>query len=347
MKPFPVLLVLAVAGAGALAAPKLTLLKDGAATPAVTVPLAKPERARIVVAPGVVEPISEEHEIASEVRGLLREVLVTEGEGVAVGQIVARLENTDLQARLMAAEASVAARQAELDRLISGARGEEKDEARAALQEADSTLSLARVEMSRRNSLIERGVVSNQQMDQSRAAVTGAEAKRSMMAARLALVTAPPRREDVTLAEANLWLAKAEAEEARARLEKSFIRSPIDGIVLRREKRPGEAVSDFPLTTIVRIGDTRRLRVRAEIDEIDVARVAVGQRIYVKADAYEDVRFEGVVSRVGKRLGQKTIKTDLPTDKVDAKVLEAVIDLDYGVSLPVGLRVDVFFATSG
>ena len=139
-----------------------------------------------------------------------------------------------------------------------------------------------------------------------------------------------------------LEMARADEAEAQALLERSFIRSPIDGIVLRRLRRTGEAVSDQPPTPILWIGDRSHLRVRAEIDETDVAEVRLGQRAYVTADAYGEQQFWGTIIRVGERMGRKMIQTDRPAERVDTQVLEVLIDLNRGTSFPIGLRVDVF-----
>jgi HlyD family secretion protein len=90
------------------------------------------------------------------------------------------------------------------------------------------------------------------------------------------------------------------------------------------------------------VADVGRLRVRVDVDEHDVARVAVGQTAWVTADAYGDRRFEGTVVRVGSLLGRKNIRTDEPAEKVDTRVLETLIELSADARLPVGLRVDAF-----
>jgi hypothetical protein len=95
----------------------------------------------------------------------------------------------------------------------------------------------------------------------------------------------------------------------------------------------------------VTIADVRMLRVRADVDERDVARLEVGQAAWVTADAYGDRRFEGRVVRVGRMLGRKTVRTDEPSEKTDTKVLETLVELAPGTRLPVGLRVDVFIST--
>ncbi len=317
-----------------------------AATPNAATLAQTPDRAaaapRILAAPGRVEPRSEAIELAVGLIGALKGVYAEEGDTVRRGQLLAELDNADQQARVAEAEASVQLRTAERDKLAHGARPEERQEIRAQLDEAAAALALARREFERRAPLVKSGAASRQAMDQARSALDAAEARHLARAAALALINAPPRAEDMAIAEANLSLAQANLAEQRALLDKTRLYSPLDGVVLRRYLQAGEALSLQPPTPILEVADLTRLRVRAEIDESDVSRIARGETAWVTAEAYPGQRFHGVVSRVGQRLGRKRVFTDEPTEKIDTKVLEALIDLDEGVRLPVGLRVDVF-----
>jgi multidrug resistance efflux pump len=178
-----------------------------------------------------------------------------------------------------------------------------------------------------------------------------AERSRRVMRARLDeareranTVDSAARDDERARAEAAVRLARARLEEATAILDKTVIRTPVDGTVLRRYKEAGESVApeSSDSARVFTVADTRRLRVRVDVDEADIARVAVGQRAWVTADAYRDRRFEGTVVRVGSILGRKNIRTEEPTEKVDTKVLETLVELGRDVRLPVGLRVDAF-----
>ncbi|MFN7623172.1 MAG: secretion protein HlyD, partial [Acidobacteriota bacterium] len=89
------------------------------------------------------------------------------------------------------------------------------------------------------------------------------------------------------------------------------------------------------------------------IDELDVGRIALDQPAWITIDAYGDRRFNGRVTRVGKILGRKTLRTDNPAEKNDTMVLETLINLDpiddpalRATSSPqIGLRVNVFVDT--
>ncbi len=185
---------------------------------------------RLVAAPGVVEPETEERDIAASVTGTLKSPMPKEGEKVTAGEIIAEVANDDVQAELAAAQAQVVIRQNELDRLMAGARIEERQEAAAELQQADAQLHLAQKNFGRRQSLVHDGIASVESADGARADFQTASAHRDLMAARLDLITAPPRSEDVAIAEANLTVAQANVADLKARLEKTRMRSPIDGV---------------------------------------------------------------------------------------------------------------------
>ena len=125
-------------------------------------------------------------------------------------------------------------------------------------------------------------------------------------------------------------------------LAKTVIVSPINGVVLRKNQRSGESVSAQAGSPILTLGDTSHLRVRVDVDETDVARIAEGQPVVIKAAAYGDRTFPGKVGRIGRILGKKNIRTGNPSERVDTKVLETLVDLEPGANLPIGLRVDAY-----
>ena len=296
----------------------------------------------VVSAEGRIESISGDRDLGATAVGSLTYV-AAEGERVSEGEIIAEIDNRDLKAQLTAAEARVKIRERELERLNNGAREQVRREAAAAVAEADAALRLAQVVLQRKDQLARSGDASKEALDYARSSYETSVAHKEVLAERLALLLAPPRPEDVAIAEANLAVARADAEALKAAIEKTRLRSPVDGVLLRRFKALGETVTTLPPTLIATVGDTSHLRVRAEVDEADVGKVQVGQRAWVTADAFPGQRFKGTVSQVGQRVGRKEIRTDTPTEKVDTRVLEVLIQLDGSIPLPVGLRVDAFF----
>jgi HlyD family secretion protein len=297
-----------------------------------------------VAGPGRVEPASEDVKLGSELSGKLRSVNVEEGDSITRGQIVAVLENDDYRAQVASAEAEVSAKEAGLRKVLNGARRQERSEAWASVRAAQAVMDNARSEMVRRQKLFAAGIISREEGERSAREYDVAKAKYEEARERHSLVDSKAREEDQSLAEADLRLARARLDEARARYAKTFIKSPIDGTVLRKHHRAGESVSNSSNVAdpILTIGDKRVLRVRMEVDETEVGKVQIGQKAYVMADAFGKQKFPGKVVRVGEELGRKNIRTDEPTERVDTKVLETLIELESGAPLPVGLRVDAY-----
>ena len=332
--------MLALAGVGTLAVTVVALGQAGP-EPAAARSAAPPVPRGRVVAPGRVEAVSEEIEIGVEIPGRIVALHVQEGDAVRAGQVLAELENADYRAQVAFAEARVAEVRAVLARTRNGSRAEELREAAAAVDQAEAVAEQARREAARRDVLAADGVIAREERDRATRDVAVADARLRALRERQALVEAGPRAEDHRQAEAALAAAVASLKEARARLAKTAIVSPIDGTVLRRRLRVGESVTpEVPGTSLYTVADLSRLRVRLDVDEHDVGAVALGQRAHVTATAYGDRRFEGRVIRVGRILGRKNIRTDEPRERVDMKILEVLVELDEGASLPIGLRVD-------
>ena len=274
---------------------------------------------------------------------------VEEGDAIRRGQVLAELENADYRAQVESARANVVAKEAVLRKVINGARHQERDAAWSSVTEAKAVLENSKLELHRRKELFSAGVVSREELDRYAREADVAQAKYDNSVQQHALVDDHAREEDRSLAEADVKLAQGQLEEAQARYEKTFIRSPIDGSVLRKHHRSGESVSNSSTVPdpILTIGDRKTLRVRVDVDETDVSKVSVGQRAYVTADAFGGQKFWGHVVRVGQQLGPKNVRTDEPTEKVDTKILETLVELDAGSRLPDGLRVDAFIVPVG
>jgi HlyD family secretion protein len=297
-------------------------------------------------APGLVEPKGEERQIASQVIGVIGKMLVDENEPVAADQPIAIVENSEQAARVAEARANLADAQAQLDKTLNGARPEERREAVDQLAELDAELKLAQADYDRKKPLVEHGASPQAVLDQSVSNLHSLRMRRAVMAEKLAIIETGARAEDIAIARAAVERAKASAALAEAELDKFTIRSPISGVILRRERNAGEAVTNVDPTPIAIVGDLSSLRVRAEVDETDIGHIFIGQRVEVAADAFPGKIYGGTVARIAQRLGAKQIATGRPAEKVDMKVLQAMIDLDPDVKLPVGLRVDVFFLAS-
>jgi HlyD family secretion protein len=287
---------------------------------------------------------SQEIKLASRVVGRLKEVGAFDGDPVRKGQVIAVLENDDLKAQVDQARANVDRASAALEKLNNGARQEERDVARAQMEEAQAAADNARLNYDRAQKLFrEGGIISQSVLDQAERDWKMSQAKLESGRENYKLIMAPPRFEDVAQAKAQVELARAQLAQAQDNYDHTFVRSPVDGVVVKRYMNPGESISYESLyQPIVSVSDTTRLIVRAEIDETDIGKIQLGQRAEIRCDAFPGQTFYGRVTRISGGLGKKKIQTDNPMEKIDTDILESFVEVDPGSPLRVGLRVDVY-----
>ena len=295
--------------------------------------------------------------IAFKTAGKLIERTVEEGDMVKKGQVIARLDRDQLvaqrerevaglesaQAQMAQAETALewqratlagdieqkrgdlASLEARLLELRNGARPQEKLDAKAAVDAAQSELERSKRDWDRAQILYKNDDISTAQFDQYRNRWENADALLKQMKEREALVLAGPRAEQIEaqaslvqrargalkMAEANaLELKRREqevttrtAEIARSRanialidsqLADTIAASPVDGVVLVKSADPGEVLAAG--TTVVTIGDIDHPWLRGYINETELGRVKIGSKARVTTDSYPGKVYQGRVS---------------------------------------------------
>src|SRR5690606_39249680 len=153
--------------------------------------------------------------------------------------------------------------------------------AEAAAKQAEANLEEAEANLVRAEAQGREGLIAQQDLDAIRAAAARARAQ-------------------VASAKAQLRLERANVAAARTRLDRTEIRSPIDGMVLSRLVEPGQTVTaGFQTPVLFKVtADLTRMRVHAQVDESDVGKVEPGQRARFTVDAWPEITFEAVVEAV-------------------------------------------------
>ena len=142
--------------------------------------------------------------------------------------------------------------------------------------------------------------------------------------------------------EAALSAARSDVALADASYERMMIRAPRDGAILQSYATVGENVAPSPENIMMIVGDMSALRVKAEIEERDVGKVAIGQDAIIKSDAFSGTEFQGKISAIAQALAPGRIGARGPRKPTDIDVLEVTIDLAGQQPLLPGMRVDVF-----
>ncbi|WP_447976955.1 HlyD family secretion protein [Candidatus Nitrospira bockiana] len=230
-------------------------------------------------------------EVSFKIPGRVAERLVSEGEAVRQGQVVARLDTGELAQEVALRKAEVQAAGAALAELEAGSRPEEIAQAEAVTRRAKADLDRLRADLARVKTLYEKDSISVQDFDAARTAVEMAEARYREALEQQRLVTKGPRKERIERARAQLQQAKEALALAETRLGYAALTSPLDGLVLSHHIEPGEYVAAG--TPIVTVGDLEHIWLRAYINETDLGRVKVGQAAQVRMDSYPGRIYHG------------------------------------------------------
>jgi len=296
---------------------------------------------RLIYAPGRVEGATPEIELRPRLSGLIKEALVREGQFVEQGAVLLCQDDEQHRYEVELAAADLALANAELERLVNGARPEEIAEAAALWRAKSAELESARLSLDRFEELLKTNAISRQTADDQRALVAAFTGQAEAAKARLDRLEAPAREEDVRIAQARAQAAAARLALAKVQLDRTVLRAPIRGQILEVDVEAGElAGPDSPRPAVI-LADTTRFRVRAFVEEIDAPRVQIGMACKVTVDGLPDRRLNGRVAEITPRMSHKELWSDRPGERLDTKTREAWIDLEPASDLVVGLRVDV------
>lgn len=305
---------------------------------------ATPSVARRVFANGQVEGRGRDIELRFENSGRLASIHVREGDRVTAGHILASLDTILLQHELAKVQARLEQAMAERERLMNGARRETRDAAQAEVRVSAAHLEQAQAVFERAAQVVNSRAVSARERDDARTEFDAAKAAHEAAVAKAAEIEAPPRPDEVRIADAKIALATAECQAARAALERADLLAPAEGRILRIACEPGEMVGPLSLEPAVIMADASEVRVRAYVEEYDAMVIAPGMTATVTADGLPQVEFRGKVTECSPYMAPKTLVRNRPDERVDVKVREIVIVLDPKdelTSLVVGLPVEV------
>ncbi len=301
---------------------------------------------RYVSAEGKVEALpGAEVEVGSEITGRIERFFVKEGDFVKKGALIAILENRDIKARLREAGTQVAVARARLAEVASGSREEEIGKAAASLDGAVAEMHLTSVELERYERLHRQGMVSQADLDQKKAAYKVSLSRVKEAEEAKTLLEKGPKQETLKLNEDMVKQAEATEEYYRRLLDKTSIKAPISGKVIRKYAEEGELVNLVSAETMLAaIADMGSVRVNAEVDETDAGKIKVGDPADVTSDAYPGKTFNGEIEEMADYVGVRKVKPNNPVKNLDMKVVQVKIKLKEKTPLRLGMTVDVRIA---
>jgi multidrug resistance efflux pump len=267
---------------------------SGAAPPS---PFATIANGKVDIEGGVIE-------IAARRFGVIKDVLVHEGDVVRKGQVLARQEDQDSILAIKSARAAVVQSQSQL-----------------ALGEVN--VRTAQREYERLTKLAFSNSVALQQLDQARDAVATAQAQ-------------------LGIQQAAIQAAQAQLAQAEYNEELTNIRAPMDGKIIRRYANPGAGASTLNVSTMFDLEPALPHIIRAEIVESAIPDVYVGQEAQIIPEVNSSKVWSEHVIRIAATFGSRKLKSDSANEASDERVVEVVISADNTPFL-IGQRVMVKF----
>tara|TARA_R110002051_G_scaffold271530_2_gene332016 strand:- start:2924 stop:3889 length:966 start_codon:yes stop_codon:yes gene_type:complete len=223
---------------------------------------------------------------------IVTDLPISEGSPVKVGDILVRLDDTLQQANVALAEAQLAQAQADLDKLIRGARAEEVAIAQANVEAAEAAFAEADTALARETQLLERNTITQARFDQVLARQNETRAQLTSTQQRLHELTSGAREEDVLISQAQVSAANARLAAEQGRLSNLVIRSSRDGVLDNLPWNLGERVSQGSPVAIILAGEVPFARVY--VPEPARVRISEGDVISIQIDGL-DASIEGHV----------------------------------------------------
>jgi HlyD family secretion protein len=229
--------------------------------------------------------------VSSKFTGQVKEVLIEEGMQVEQGQVLARLDDSNLRPALALAEAQM-------------------ESARRGKAETDALLVEARLNFERTQRLVDKQLASESELDRARALANSLEAQ-------------------LARKQADVEVAARQVDIYSQQLEDSIIRAPFAGVVVGKNAQPGEMISPvsagggFTRTGIGTIVDMSSLEIEIDVNEAYINRVAPGQAVMATLDAYPDWKIPcHVIAIIPTADRQRaTVEVRVGFDQLDPRIL--------------------------
>jgi len=235
--------------------------------------------------------------ISAETSGRVTSIFIPEGGTVNAGETVIKLDDTSARFGYEAATAGLNGAESSLAIAQDPVRPEQLAQIESALDAAEAQFVSAEAAWERARNLLDEGAISQAQYEASEAGYEAALAGRDSATEALNLALQGSREEEIMAARSGVDAARAQLGLASDMLDKTAIRSPIDGIISHIWFDAGELVN--PGAPAFRIVNSNTLSFEIGLSDREVLFVSTGQGVDVRVDALPDDVLQGVITRVG------------------------------------------------
>jgi HlyD family secretion protein len=246
--------------------------------------------ARSVVATGKIEPVTKV-EIKSKASGIIQSLPVNVGDTVHKGQLICKLDENNVLPQVRQYQAALSLADANL-------QSAQADYQRYKVEAAGPDVPFLKRDMERAREMFQEGVTAQSVRDDAEKNYEMALNRQKSAVVNLGVAQAAIAKAKAAIEQARAALAQAEDD-----LRNTTIVSPIDGVVLSRDREVGDAVSSIltmgsGATLIMTLGDLSQVYVKGKVDESDVGKIYLGQPARITVEAFKDQKFYGKVTKI-------------------------------------------------
>jgi HlyD family secretion protein len=343
-KRFPKWLIISAAlialmGGGYFAYRQFVLLPQQQAKNKVqTAPVERSNLTIKVTANGTVQP-ERSVNVSPKSAGILKQLLVKEGDAVDQGQILAYMDDSNLQGQMRQAQGNLAAAEANREKISAGNRQQETAQAKAKVQDGQFVLRQAEADLRRNRSLSQAGAISRQAFDVAVTARDRAQAQVTQAQEALDLSNAGARPEEIAEAQAQVVAVQGAMQTIQANLNDMVLRAPFSGTVSRKFADPGafvtpttagSAVSSATSSSILSLASTNQIM--TQVAEANIAQTRIGLPATIQVDAYPGETFTGKITQIAT---QSVVVQNVTSFEVKASVSDPKKQLKSGMNVNV------------
>ncbi len=297
-----------------------------------------------VSANGTVQP-EQTVNVSPKTAGILKQLLVKEGDAVKQGQILAYMDDTNLRGQLVKSQGDLDAAEANLQKVVGGSREQATAQLKAKLQDSQFALRLTESDLKRNQSLNKQGAISKQAFDTAVTTRDRARAQVKQDREALELSQAGSQQEDIDQARAQVESAQGSLQVIQSNINDMVLRAPFTGTIGRKFADPGafvtpttsgSAVTSATSSSILSLASTNQ--VVAQVAEANISRIRLGLGATILVDAFAGKTFTGQVTQIAT---QSDVVQNVTSFQVKSSVLDPEHLLRSGMNVNVDFKAGV------
>lgn len=232
----------------------------------------------------------------ANVTGILREFVVKEGDKVQKGQVIAKIDTSDVDSKILDLEAQIGLAQANMAKAQTGNEPEELAQEQERVLQAQRDYDAAKKEYDRMNQLFASGASTQQELDKAKSQLDSNLSSLNVAKQQLALKQKGPRKEEIASHQAQINKLQVERGQLEKERVQSVVIAPADGTVIAVAADNGQYVNKG--TELLTLANLDNLLIQADINESDVNKLKLGQNATIEGITLGKQKLDAEVARI-------------------------------------------------